>query len=338
MASRKPPQDGQLALIQTPARASDAEPGPATYAAIDQLRRAGYRVLRGAAGQHRVQDPARGEKPGRERVWDDRTLRRVADALPRTDRAQSPARAGQGRGATANAAPVQEATLFDTPAATTAQMLRVAIVGSAGRTDDGPRIAADPAIWERMLAKARTLVYRIRERGDRPAGDIQLVSGGAAFADHVAVRLFLDGDAGRLKLHLPGPFDPEASGFGPNPTGDVAALLRYHADFKRRCGVDVAADIRQAWRRGAAIESHAGFAARNAAVAREADAMIAFTFAPARGAAIAKFEPGDAGHADPVAAGLKSGGTAKTWRLCQAPLKIHADLSALTKGKGSGHG
>ncbi|MBL0929465.1 MAG: hypothetical protein IBJ15_05005 [Alphaproteobacteria bacterium] len=331
MASHKPQQDGQLALIQPPSRTPDAEPGPATYAAIDQLRRAGYRVLRGAAGQHRVQEPARGETGGRERVWDDRTLRRVADGLPRAERAPPQERAGQGRGASTSTMPVREAGLFDAPAGTTAQTLRVAIVGSAGRTDDGPRIAADPAIWERMLAKARTLIYRIRERSDRSSADIQLVSGGAAFADHVAVRLFLDGDAGKLKLHLPGPFDAQAGGFAGKPSGDVATLIRYHADFKRRCGVDVAADLLQAWRRGATIETHAGFAARNAAVAREADAMIAFTFAPARGAAIAKFEPGEAGHSDPVAAGLKSGGTAKTWRLCQAPLKIHADLAALER-------
>lgn len=65
----------------------------------------------------------------------------------------------------------------------------VAIVGSAGRGDDGNKLTKD--LFDKMSATAEEII--VSAFWLNPA-DVVLVSGGAAFADHVAVRLFLDGE------------------------------------------------------------------------------------------------------------------------------------------------
>ena len=67
----------------------------------------------------------------------------------------------------------------------------VGIIGTAGRKEDGVRLTE---------GDYRYLVEYI---GKAVKPNDVLISGGAAWADHVAVQLFLDGKAGGLVLHLP---------------------------------------------------------------------------------------------------------------------------------------
>jgi hypothetical protein len=73
-----------------------------------------------------------------------------------------------------------------------------AIVGTAGRKEDGKKLSRKH--YEAMAIVADCLVDQFAEN-NYPI--THLVSGGAAWADHVAVRLFLDKKVPNLRLFLP---------------------------------------------------------------------------------------------------------------------------------------
>ena len=108
------------------------------------------------------------------------------------------------------------------------------------------------------------------------------VSGGAAWADHIAVRLFLDKKIPKLRLFLPCAFVGGSfydtglkNDAGKNPGG---TCNYYHAKFKRKTAIDSLSQIQTAEREGAElINVNKGFYARNALVAKS-DFILACTF------------------------------------------------------------
>lgn len=187
--------------------------------------------------------------------------------------------------------------------------MRLAIIGSAGRRDDADRMT--PQLYAAMCSEARTMV--------RDVGATRLVSGGAAFADHVAVTLFLENVVDELDLHLPAAWDGSAY----ESRGDGRTANFYHAGFSSACDVDSLGEIATAVTKGAATSSYRGFKQRNSQVAT-ADAILAFTFGAG----------GDnrfwAGEVLAIEAGLKPGGTADTWnKAVMAKFKRHVDLGQL---------
>ena len=107
-----------------------------------------------------------------------------------------------------------------------------------------------------------------------------LVSGGAAWADHIAVELYLKGLAPNLTLYLPCSFengkykDTGVFDFKTNPGG---TLNYYHSLFSKKIGRNSLDDISRAIQKGAKIEIKEGFFARNSSVAKS-DCLLAFTF------------------------------------------------------------
>ncbi|MEJ6003802.1 UvrD-helicase domain-containing protein [Paucibacter soli] len=233
-----------------------------------------------------------------------------AAALPAAVQAPAPAVAGelkpwQRRGANALRAAaqppaVQRPALSVVPSAVSDGPGRVlAIIGTAGRDKDRP-MTAD--LWGRMVADAKK---RVR-------ADDTVVSGGAAWADHLAVRLFLDGDVKDLVLHLPAPLK-NGKFQGPDKSAASAANW-YHDLFQKATGVDARAEIAAAASKGATIteqpEAHdyKAMFARNAIVAKQSNAVLAYTFGGGD-------EPAD-------------GGTKNTWDQIKGD-RIHVPLLAL---------
>ena len=72
--------------------------------------------------------------------------------------------------------------------------MKAVIIGTAGRSHK--ELLTDKT-WSNMVAKARELV---------PKGAMG-ISGGAAWADHIAVELYRLGHLSQLMLHLPAPID-----------------------------------------------------------------------------------------------------------------------------------
>lgn len=109
--------------------------------------------------------------------------------------------------------------------------------------------------------------------------EIHLVSGGAAYGDHIAVRLFLAHPESSLTLHLPCKFDKkyEDTGLKDWRTNPGNTANYYHSLFSKNEGINSLNEIEQAILAGANILVYKGFHKRNLEVAKS-DIVLAFTY------------------------------------------------------------
>lgn len=179
----------------------------------------------------------------------------------------------------------------------------LAIIGTAGR-DAAKPFTVD--LWNAMCAHAAEHV--------KTHGIEHLVSGGAAWADHLAVHLFLNGLVKSLRLHLPAPITRDRFA-GPYRSAGSAATY-YHERFSAVIGRPSIAEIVRCATLPSYSDSvqqpamgyHAMFA-RNKLVAADSAAMLAYTWG-------LDSQPDD-------------GGTRNTWDQCQAHEKWHVSLTTL---------
>lgn len=178
--------------------------------------------------------------------------------------------------------------------------ITLSIVGTAGRKDDGKKLSKKH--FEAMCIVASGLMEQLAE-SNYPI--THLVSGGAAWADHVAVRLFLDKKAPHLRLFLPdlwengayhdtGERDPFK-----NPGGTANY---YHKLFLNATGIHSLSQIQTAKGEGAELIDRKtnkdgkvqplGFHPRNALVSKS-DFILACTYGK-------EHEVKDGGTADTV--------------------------------------
>ena len=157
--------------------------------------------------------------------------------------------------------------------------MKAVIIGTAGRSH---RESLSIKVWSNMVAKAKEMI---------PKGAMG-VSGGAAWADHVAVELYIQGHLSQLQLHLPAPLDNISCCFmggsmgGPKSAG--AAANYYHGMFSNILGRNTIQDIVEASESigcGYTYQHHdMGLRAmfvRNAVVAKEVsegDMVLAYTW------------------------------------------------------------
>lgn len=181
----------------------------------------------------------------------------------------------------------------------------LAVIGTAGR--DKTR-TMDLPLWRAMCADIRGRVH----------SSDHLVSGGAAWADHLAVHSFLNGWCDGLRLFLPAPLvlvrgQWKFEEAGARSSGSAANW--YHSRFSSAVGVDTLSQIALAHEQGATVECEpassgfAGMFARNKKVARCCNAALAYTFNAGE-------EPAD-------------GGTMDTWKQVPPASRVHVDLGAL---------
>lgn len=183
----------------------------------------------------------------------------------------------------------------------------LAIVGTAGRKEDEHKINC--AMLPKMVEIAAAAAQKL--------GVKELVSGGAAWADHVAVLVFLqDPTKYKLTLHVPAAFEgdryKDVGGFGASNPGGTANY--YHGKFSKAVGRDTIREIAEAIKLGATVIVGKGFFDRNKLVAKSG-AILAFTF-------------GDKEW-------VKDGGTAHTMahffdKHPKNPMAFHVDLHTMT--------
>lgn len=154
-------------------------------------------------------------------------------------------------------------------------MITIGIIGTAGRKDDYNRLNKEK--YYGMMAATQEIIKDITSyREDK---DVHVVSGGAAFADHLAVLSFLGGFAKGLTLHLPASFDISKNKYESTKDGDIANY--YHKRFSSMIfGTpdDSLLQIKQAITQGAKVVVWDGFKRRNLEVARDSTYLIALTF------------------------------------------------------------
>ena len=150
---------------------------------------------------------------------------------------------------------------------------RVAIVGTAGRH-------ANQLCFE-SFGRMKVLALAAIKNFDLEPSKCVLVSGGAPWADHVAVSLFLEGLVAGLHLYLPGELferkdlTTSIRAVEDSTQTDASSLCMYHRKFTETTGIDGFAQIKQAIDRGTIVDSYDGFFARNDAIAETCDYMIA---------------------------------------------------------------
>lgn len=193
------------------------------------------------------------------------------------------------------------------------RVTRVAIVGTAGRGADGCKMT--PRLYTSMVNTAQRI---ISNRFGLQTQQVVLVSGGAAWADHVAVKLWLEhlGDFHGLRLHLPCAFvhdsdSPHAydSGINDWQTNPGRTMNLLHKRFSQTIRSNSLMDLHVVAALGAELDSSVhGFHARNTVVA-QSEYLIAFTWGVS-------------------AAVPKDGGTLDTWNKCRGT-RVHIPLDTL---------
>jgi len=191
---------------------------------------------------------------------------------------------------------------------------KVGIAGSAGRKEDAEKL--DRHIWLKMRDKVMDyLDNNIPEDYDQ----VCLISGGAAWSDHLAVSIFNSGYSfGKTKpcdlvLCLPcyfrsAEFDTSRGTANQRKTAHTANY--YHDKFEEKTGEHSLQQIYIALQNGAHQMVRDGFFERNKEVAKLAtDLLLAFTFKQGN-------EP-------------KQGGTLHTWRMSRAKERKHFNIGLL---------
>ena len=152
--------------------------------------------------------------------------------------------------------------------------LSLSVVGSAGRGSDYDNLNLDK--YNEMYRVADKLIDYINSKSITPL--TTLVSGGAAFVDHLAVRLYLNNRIPNLKLYLPceyenGEFLDNYSDFG-----RIAETINfYHSQFEKETGQNSLKEIQLAIDKGADITVINGFKNRNTYVSMS-HYILAMTF------------------------------------------------------------
>ena len=173
----------------------------------------------------------------------------------------------------------------------------IAIIGTAGRDKKFPMTLRH---WDFMC---QVIANEVKPED-------HLISGGAAWADHVAVWTYINGLCDDLTLHLPAPIEAGIFAGGYGTSGGAARY--YHERFSALLGHNTTREILEAIEGGAAFTEQPvamGYAAmtnRNRLVAEQCDHMIAFTFG-------AGSVPAD-------------GGTQITWNMAAHAERVHVSL------------
>lgn len=180
----------------------------------------------------------------------------------------------------------------------------LSIIGTAGR---GRQPELTLSFWNKLYYHFTQQVQLLKPTA--------LQSGGAAWADHLAVRYGLQHNI-PVVIHLPALLLPN-NGFIDTKAGRTANY--YHHLFSKIIKQDSLKQLYEVIvgdKNSFTISD--GFFARNALVAN-CDVMIAYTFGPFSSAGIQ--------HS--TKAGLQDGGTAHTWNLSKSLEKYHFSLCEL---------
>lgn len=155
----------------------------------------------------------------------------------------------------------------------------IGIIGTAGRGEDAYRL------FERSFIKMGEIVHEIvTQRLQVQCTDIDLISGGAAWADHIAVHNFLTGCGKTLTLALPCEWDSVSVQYTDNGSDDWRinpgrTANRMHRSFGLRCGFNSLHEIDTAIKNpNCKVNVGKGFHDRNTYIAEQCFALIAFTF------------------------------------------------------------
>jgi hypothetical protein len=189
------------------------------------------------------------------------------------------------------------------------ELITCSIIGTAGRSR--AKVYLNKRTWEAMCKKAESYIEaNISDDWSKT----HLISGGAAWSDHIAVNLYFKHPESTLTLHLPCKWDTENCQYIDNGKQHWAAnpgkvSNKYHGEFSTKIKENTLEQIQNAVNQGAnIIDTYSGFHDRNLPVGNS-DHLLAFTFS-------SKSYPED-------------GGTKFTWDKSSCKNKSHFQIQKL---------
>jgi|2_EtaG_2_1085320.scaffolds.fasta_scaffold01185_9 hypothetical protein len=190
-------------------------------------------------------------------------------------------------------------------------MIKIAIIGTAGRKTDGVKL--NRTIYQAIIEDVRHRLEIVRE-------PIHLVSGGAAYMDHLAVLAYLRKfpNVESLELFFPCKWQDEM--FQRNGTqrkSTASVSNNYHEKFSLKMKGEKDTSLKQIQRaldNGARYHERKGFYDRNLDVGY-VDYILAYTFGKSL------YQP-------------KDGGTFHTWSKLKALTKIHIPIALIGENNG----
>lgn len=206
---------------------------------------------------------------------------------------------------------------------------KLAIIGTAGRGSEDSILTHEH--YTRMLKLATKVLSDIC-LGD--PSKVRIYSGGAAWADHIAVTMtqLCMIPYENLTLFTPVPFEGfEFSGIGSSERTSNT-MNHYHRKFSHKTGHRSLSEIAHVLERGSHIHvGNGNFFERNTKVAQSVGTdgtLLAFTFGSPHSSQLPMTMKEYSPYTSADVAGLKKGGTSDTWdrAVCR---KLHARLGAL---------
>lgn len=199
--------------------------------------------------------------------------------------------------------------------------LILGIIGTAGRKQAHRFMTPDN--YNLMLEESKKIISKF--------GFKTVVSGGAAFSDHIAVSLFNNNLVDNLILMLPDSFDIKAQQYRVGHYGNIANEL--HREFSHQCQINSLQDIQRAIENGAIIpdkvESSPGFLTRNSWIAEKCTHLLAFTSGKALNQTVSEIGYNTEIH-DYI---IKDNGTKDTWRKASQKYRIVISIDCLISEK-----
>lgn len=181
--------------------------------------------------------------------------------------------------------------------------MKVSIIGTA--SEKGGKLSKRK--WRKMIKECEKY---ITENITDDWSNIKLISGGAAWCDHIAVYLYKKHPESKLVLHIPCKWNDEEfydNGeyhWAKNP-GKLANA--YHVSFSQKIGRDTLKDIKKVIILGAKVKEYNGFHKRNVEVGK-CHYLIAFSYS----------------NDDDIP---QDGGTSYTWNKSISPNKKHFNIA-----------
>lgn len=182
-------------------------------------------------------------------------------------------------------------------------MVSVAIIGTAGRSDLNK---LNLELYQKMVSKSKYIIQNIFKL--KPE-NIILISGGAAWSDHIIIDLFLESYTKNGLIYMPTRWENKKY-LETSYKYDIGITSNnLHKKFSDKTGKKSLSEIQEAINRGLKINTNfMGFFNRNSQVAK-ADYIIAFSWSDTG-------KPSD-------------GGTKNTWDKSKSKSKIHINLADL---------
>ena len=152
-------------------------------------------------------------------------------------------------------------------------MIRLAIIGSSGKNP----LDLEKYSIDHFTFMTETINSYIKNTIQTELSNIILVSNGSAWADHVAVQLYLTRQYGGLELYLASKFDLKHSRYV--NTHEGRSLNKLHQQCQEKTQINVLGELAKVqYRPNVKITVKRGFVARNTLVAHNCDHIITFTF------------------------------------------------------------